>query len=635
VRHVVIGTAGHVDHGKTALVYALTEVHTDRLPEEQRRGITIELGFAPWQISDDVRVSVIDAPGHRKLVHHMIAGASGIDLVLLVVAADEGVMPQTREHIAACKLLGVERAVIAITKLDRVDRDLAELAAEEALELLETDGIAATAVLCSAKTGEGVDELRREVLSVIEQTEDSGDRAQRVRLSVDRVFTVKGAGTVVTGTLVSGSLSLGTPLRILGPERELKASTRGLHVHGEAQEAAAAPTRLAINLGGVSLQDVARGDVITDDAYGTPTRVIDVWLQALEPMRRGSETSIHIGTARSTARLQPVAKVEQLTEGGLARLRLTAPLVTLGGDRFVLRGARVDGPTGAVVGGGVVLDAQPPKRVRAAKRDGLLDALHRKDAAQALSGLAAEQSPRPLLASALPSRFAIDHEQLKEAGAALVGGGELVAVAQVGWLTKAGLEGLSARALELVGTHHKNAPLDVGLKLQTLREQLTAIAGEQASAETIERLTKKPKPKLILSTDSVRLPTFKGAEQNKAAAKALADATAMVSKAALSGVSENALVAELGVDLQQVRSVFAAMVRSQDAVRAADLWFDAKAVTELQGRVEAHLDQEEKLTIAQFKEMTGLGRKQSIPLLEHFDRLKVTRRDGSVRFKGR
>jgi selenocysteine-specific elongation factor SelB len=279
VRHVVIGTAGHVDHGKTALVFALTEVHTDRLPEEQRRGITIELGFAPWRIADDVRVSVIDAPGHRKLVHHMIAGATGIDLVLLVVAADEGVMPQTREHIAACKLLGVERAVIAITKLDRVERDLAELAAEEALELLETEGIAASAVLCSAKSGEGVDDLRAEVLSVIRETDDSGDRAQRVRLSVDRVFTVKGAGTVVTGTLVSGSLSLGTPLRILGPERELKASTRGLHVHGETQEEAAAPTRLAINLAcieqgrplvsGAAIRSEGQVTVI-DSAAGTP-----------------------------------------------------------------------------------------------------------------------------------------------------------------------------------------------------------------------------------------------------------------------------------------------------------------------------------------------------------------------------
>jgi len=635
VRHVVIGTAGHVDHGKTALVYALTEVHTDRLPEEQRRGITIELGFAPWQIAEEVLVSVIDAPGHRKLVHHMIAGATGIDLVLLVVAADEGVMPQTREHIAACKLLGVKRAVIAITKLDRVERDLAELAAEEALELLETEGIEATAELCSAKTGEGVDELRKAVLAAIQQTDDSSNRAQRVRLSVDRVFTVKGAGTVITGTLVSGSLTVGTPLRVLGPKRELQATTRGLHVHGEARDDASAPTRLAINLGGVSLQDVARGDVITDDSHAQPSRVLDVWLQALEPMRRGSEASIHIGTARSTARLQPVAKVEQLAEGGLARLRLTQPLVTVGGDRFVLRGARVDGPTGAVVGGGVVLDAQPPKRVRAAKRNELLDAVHREDAEAALASLVAEQSPRPLLASSLPSRFAIGQERLQQAGSALIESGELFSVAQTGWLTKAGLEALSSRATTLVGDHHKSAPLDVGLKLQTLREQLTAVAGDQASRETIERLTTGPKPKLIIATDSVRLPSFKGAEQNQAAAKALADAITMVRRAALGGVSENALVAELGVEVQQARSIFAAMVRNQDAVRAGDLWFDAHAVTELQGRVEAHLEREEKLTIAQFKKMTGLGRKQSIPLLEHFDRLKVTRREGSDRYKGR
>jgi selenocysteine-specific elongation factor len=306
VRHVVVGTAGHVDHGKTSLVHALTGVQTDRLPEEQRRGITIELGFAPWRIADGVLVSVIDVPGHRRLVHTMIAGASGIDMVLLVVAADEGVMPQTREHVAACKLLDVKRAVVAVTKIDRVERDLAELAAEEAVSLLADHGIEAEAVLCSSRSGEGLEAVRAAVLAAIERGAARPERKRRVRLSVDRVFSVHGSGTVITGTLVEGELAVGAALRVLGPARDTTASARGLHVHGEARDRAAAPTRLAINLGGLTVEDVQRGDVVTDDGHVSPTRTIDAWIDAIEPLERGVEASIYVGTARSGAKVQPV-----------------------------------------------------------------------------------------------------------------------------------------------------------------------------------------------------------------------------------------------------------------------------------------------------------------------------------------
>ncbi|MEM9695859.1 MAG: selenocysteine-specific translation elongation factor, partial [Myxococcota bacterium] len=246
MRHVVIGTAGHVDHGKTTLVEALTGVATDRLPEEQRRGITIELGFAPWRLNDELSASMIDAPGHRKLVHHMVAGASGIDLVLLIVAADEGVMPQTREHIAACRLLAVQRAAVAITKMDRGDPELAELAAEETRELLTEAGFEEPEVaFCSAKTGEGVDEVRAAVVRAIERVKPPS-RARRTRLSIDRIFTVHGAGTVVTGTLVEGRLKTGTDIRIIGDGTELSSSARGLQVHGGERKLVAAPSRVAV-----------------------------------------------------------------------------------------------------------------------------------------------------------------------------------------------------------------------------------------------------------------------------------------------------------------------------------------------------------------------------------------------------
>ena len=628
MRHVVIETAGHVDHGKTSLVHALTGVMTDRLPEEQRRGITIELGFAPWQIADDLLVSIIDAPGHRKLVHHMIAGASGIDIVLLVVAADEGVMPQTREHIAACKLLGVRRAVVAITKIDRADRELGELAAEEAMGLLEEHGIAAEAVLCSGKTGEGIEDVRAKMVEAIETAGLGHDRSGRIRLSVDRVFTVKGSGTVVTGTLVSGELTLGAQLRILGAERELSASARALHVHGETRDRAAAPTRLAINLGGVSLQDVHRGDVITDDAHALPSRVLDVWLQALEPMKRGSEASIFIGTAHSTAKVQPVGHTDVVEEGGLARLRLRTPLVTLGGDRFVLRGARVDGPAGAVIGGGVVLDTQPPRRVRAAKRDTLLTALHDGNARAAIQALTQEHAPRPLLRKNLPSRFSVADSALITAAETLAGEDVLIAVGTTGWVTADAVGALQDRALTLVSEHHKAHPLDPGLKLQTLRAQLTELAGAEVTESVIDALSKAGK--LVIDGDSARLKSFKG---DSASAKVVDQATQALDRAALNGMSENAMNEALDADPKLVKALLAKLIRDEVAIKTADLWFAKSAVDALQRKVVLHLEAEEKLSIAQFKEMTGLGRKQSIPLLEHFDRNKVTKRDGSDRVK--
>ena len=634
MRHVVIGTAGHVDHGKTALVHRLTGVMTDRLPEEQRRGITIELGFAPWRISEDLLVSVIDAPGHRRLVHNMIAGATGIDIVLLVVAADEGVMPQTREHLAACRLLEVRRAVVAVTKIDRVERDLAELAGEEAVELLADSGIAAETVLCSSKTGEGIEDLRAAMLKAIEESGLGHDRAGKVRLSVDRVFTVKGAGTVVTGTLVAGELRLGAPLRILGPSREVAASARALHVHGESREQVAAPTRLAINLGGVSLEEVERGDVITDDPDALPTRVLDVWLQPLEPIKRGSEASIFIGTARSTARVQPVDKVNLLEEPGLCRLRLTTPLVALGNDRFVLRGARVDGPSGAVLGGGRVLDAHPPRALRAAKRAAVLQALQQGDAEAAVAGLCREQSPRPLSAKVLQARLSIDATRLGDAAAVLAKKDALIGVGKRAWVPRDAIDQLKARALALVGAHHKAAPLDPGLKLQTLREQLAALAGPDATEKVLALLTGSKPAALVIAGDSARLPSFRGAEADEAAGKALGDGRRALGTAALEGITENAMTEALAVDVKVTRAVLAKLVRDGESIKAGNLWFHKPAVDGLEAKIRAHLQAEGRLTIAQLKDMTGLGRKQTIPLLEHFDRERVTKRDGSDRVAG-
>jgi selenocysteine-specific elongation factor len=646
VRRFVLGTAGHVDHGKTSLVRALTGVDTDRLPEEKRRGITIELGFAPWSLGGGMEVSLIDVPGHRKLVHAMIAGAIGMELVLLVVAADEGVMPQTREHVAACELLGVRRAVVAVTKLDRVGREVAELAGDEARELLG-DRWEIEVVCCSARTGEGVDAVRDAVQRALAKLPPPRP-GTRARLSVDRVFSVKGAGTVVTGTLIEGKIALGAPLFLVGEAGAQPTAARGLHVHDHAVTLAEAPTRLAVNLANLPLEAVHRGDVVTDDKFARPTRALDVLLHAEETIRRGASAQVYVGTARSAGRID---LLRDATRGGaeapaeapakgqvLARLRLSKPMVVLGGDRFVLRGSDVDGPAGAVLGGGEVLDADPPKRRPKQPRGLVAAALAKGDAQGVVRALCDEAAPRPFPFGAIASRFTLPAAEIRRAADALVGKGELTLIKGFGWLASPQLLDLAATARRLVADHHRKAPLDRGLALETLRQKLAEIAGPEAVAEVVKLAgTKTPgvsgEP-LSIGGDVALLASFGAAPVRADLAGALAAAERAVREAALKGMTEFGVKEATGATPKEVKAILARLVRDGVAVHTGELWFSRTAVDELRARVVAHLGRTPRLTIAEFKEMSGLGRKQVIVLLEQFDREGTTRRDGDDRLPG-
>ena len=316
MRRFVIGTAGHVDHGKTTLVRALTGVDTDRLPEEKRRGISIELGFAPLDLGEGLVASVVDVPGHRRLVRAMIAGATGMELVMLVVAADEGVMPQTREHVAVCELLGLSRALVVVTKADTVDPELAALAGEEAKALLGARW-QADVVTCSARTGAGLDDVRAALRRALAALPPPVKR-EHVRLGVDRVFTVRGAGTVVTGTLVAGKLAAGDTLHVVGERASRATTARALHVHDAAVDRADAPTRLAINLAGVALDEVKRGDVVTTDGALRATTLFDVLLRGEHAVARGVAVTVHVGTASTPARVDAVTATEGFIVPGSA-----------------------------------------------------------------------------------------------------------------------------------------------------------------------------------------------------------------------------------------------------------------------------------------------------------------------------
>jgi len=651
VRRFVLGTAGHVDHGKTTLVRALTGVDTDRLPEEKRRGITIELGFAPWDLGDGMLVSIIDVPGHRRLVHTMIAGATGMEVVLLVVAADEGVMPQTREHIAACELLGIRRTVVAVTKLDRVGEELARLAGEEARELLGAR-FEAEVVTCSAKTGEGLDAVRDAVRRALKRLPPP-DPSSRARLSIDRAFSVRGSGTVVTGTLVEGRIAAGQPLFVVGDQGAKPTSARGLHIHDHQVSVAEAPTRLAINLAGLSLDAVHRGDVLTDDPSATPTSLLDVALQAAAALKPGAKASLYVGTARTTARIDLVggggaaAKEDEDASRptALVRLKLERPLVVVGGDRFVLRGSDVEGPSGAVIGGGVVLDARPPRARPRTKRRIVLEALAAADPSATIQALVSEAAPRHFERAALASRFVLRANALAKAADSLADRGAVTRLKGEGWVDRAALVGLASTARKLVAEHHKAAPLDRGLVLETLRRQLTAIAGADAAEEAM-RLAAAPSgasraagsldgEPIVVEGDIVRLASFGTRGIDPSVAGVVAIAARVLADAALKGMTEFGLREATGTNPKELRAVLAKLARDGLALHAGELWFSRASFDDLKARVVERLRATPRLTIADFKSLSGLGRKQAIVLLEQLDREGVTRRDGDDRVPAR
>ncbi len=630
MRRFVVGTAGHVDHGKTTLVRALTGVDTDRLVEEKRRGITIELGFAPLRLADDLDVSVIDVPGHRKLVHTMIAGAVGMELVLLVVAADEGVMPQTREHVAACELLGIRHAVVALTKTDRADEDLVELARQDVAELL-SGRFEHVTVPCSARSGQGLEALRDALgraLRALPRPEESA----RARLAVDRVFTVKGAGAVVTGTLVRGTLSVGERLRVVGPEGEREAEVRGLHVHDHAVERADAPTRLAINLGGLGHEDVHRGDVVTTDAYVGPTRRLDAELVLHAEPRPRAAIEVYAGTRRAVGRLR-ILEAATPERRALGRLTLTEPLVLTGGDRFVLRVGSHKGADGAVVGGGTVLDTSPPTRRDKSTRAASLRAVIAKDAATAARTFAAESAPRALSDAELERRLGDFGQAVRRAGDKLADRGEVSRLKDEGFVDRAAVVALAERARKLTREHHEAHPLDRGIPLETLRRRLLERTSAGVAAEAIRWAAKKigeGEPLVVLG-DVAKSADF---VEGLGAGGPLDGIRRALEGAALKGLGEHAVTELVGATAKDVRALLAKLVRDGAAVSAGGQWFLKESVDALRQRLFDHFAKSDVLTIAEFKELSGLGRKQAIPLLELFDREGTSVRKGDDRVRG-
>jgi selenocysteine-specific elongation factor len=642
VKRVVVGTAGHVDHGKTALVQALTGIDTDRLAEEKRRGITIELGFAHLALPGGIVAGVVDVPGHERFVRAMAAGAGGIDVVILVVAADEGIMPQTREHLDICRLLGVPRGVVAVTKSDLLPglgADWLPLLEEEIETACAGTFLESAAVVpVSARTGEGLPRLV-EVLSALSAEVPERPADGPLFLPVDRAFTLKGFGTVVTGTLLSGTLAEEDALALVPPSAavgELRART--VQVHGKSAPRAAAGQRTAVNLPGVEASAISRGQVLVHPGVVPSTSILDVELSLLaaspRPVRHRSRLLLHVGTAQVPCAVALVDGRPEIAPGdtGVAQLRLAAPVGALPGQRFILRGFRTIEGRGKTLGGGRVLAILPRKRRRGRPENAeQLRILAGGDADARLLVVLDMAGPAGLSADALLGRTALSQravqaglERLGARGQALLFDRDRRA-----WVAASVARGLQARILEALAAFHAAHPLAAGAGREELRGRLPPVTDPRLFARLLAQLQERTE--IAVDGDMVRLRSHSAASGGQGGA--LKDCVAAILKAgALAPPRVVDLPGLAAAPVADVTAVLKLLAAEGIAVRVSpEIWFDGAAVAGLRERLVTHLRAHKEISTPEFKELVGATRKHVIPLAEYFDREKVTLRVGEKR----
>jgi len=635
MRSVIIGTAGHIDHGKTALVRALTGVDADRLPEEKRRGITIDLGFAELDLGD-VRVGFVDVPGHERFVKNMLAGAHGIDAVALVVAADEGVMPQTREHFDICSLLEISAGLVVITKTDTVDEELLELVRAEVEELVVGSFLeGAPVVAASARTGQGIEELKA-TLRAVALAAPSRSTDTVARLPVDRAFTMRGFGAVVTGTLVAGEIAEGAEMELL--PAHLRVRVRGVQVHGAPVRAAGAGQRTAVNLGGVEAAAVERGMVLAPAGRLLSTQIMDARVRVLagapRPLRSRQRVRVHHGTAEVLARVQVLEASGEIAPGasGLAQLRLELPVAALPGERFILRSYSPQ----QTVAGGDILDAHAAKhrgRDRSAAR-ARLSALAGAGAAARLAYFVETAGERGLRRAELAARTGWRDEALDAAlGEAKTRG--LVEEAEGVAVGRELFERLVGGAVAEVKEFHRREPLARGMARELLRERLFARAAPEIFRAALARA--EASGSLVAERELVRA-SGHTLELSPADAELRDRLERIYREAALEAPTlEEALAGAGGAGgrREHARKIFQLLVGAGTLVRVReDLFFHRAALDRLVASLRdygARHEPERLIDVAAFKELSGVTRKYAIPLLEYFDRERVTRRAGDKR----
>lgn len=613
----VIGTAGHIDHGKSTLVKALTGIDPDRLQEEKERGMTIDLGFAWLRLPGGHEASVVDVPGHERFIKNMLAGVGGIDLALLVIASDEGIMPQTEEHLAILELLRVRQAVVALTKRDLVEDDWLELVHADVEERLARSRFAGSPVVAvSATTGVGLDELQRTIEARLIDTPPKPNRG-RPRLPIDRVFTVSGFGTVVTGTLIDGPLEVGQELEI--QPGGIRTRARGIQSHRQKVERALPGARAAVNVGGVAVDDLRRGQVLTQVGWLRPTTAVDVRLQVLgnaPALAHNAEVSFHTGSAEVAARVRLLdGDVLLPGESGWAQLSLDAPVALVKGDLFVIRSPN------ETVGGGEVVDVYA-RRHRRREREVIekLRILERGD-------------PREIVLQSLDGPFGADPAGVRERTGLTAAEvtSALDALAAAGDVTKVGDRYVSRPALERLQASvegelrrfHERHPLRPGMPREELRSRLRLHARDVGPF--LDHLAHHQV--LVLEDSIARLPAHAvalSAEQEEQVHRFLTDLRASpFAPPTLAELAERHRVDEEILNVLVTRGL---IVRVSDEIA-----FDAASFTEMQQRVVARMEQSGSLTVSEVRDLLDTSRKYALALMEYFDQQRLTRRVGDTR----
>ncbi len=632
-KRVILGTAGHIDHGKTTLVKALTGIDTDRLKEEKKRGITIELGFAHLELPSGVRLGIVDVPGHERFIKNMVAGASGVDLVALVVAADEGVMPQTREHLEICQLLGVKSGVVVLTKKDLVEEDWLELVKEDVAEALKGTFLeGAPMVAVSAVTGEGLPELIQVLDELVAQVPDRPAEGP-FRLPVDRVFIIKGFGTVVTGTALSGRLHLGDEV-VLYP-KGLSSRVRRIQVHGEDRDQAEAGLRTALNLQGVEKDEVERGHVVAHSGVLQPSYILDLDLHYLssapKPLLHNTRVRFHIGTSELLGRIVLIGqdKVEP-GQRALAQIRLESPVVCWRGDHFVIRSYS---PM-VTIGGGVVLDPLARRRKRSQRhqleelkllRDGSLEdiVLYHLDRAGVL-GLSQDK---------LALRISLFGPPLEELLSKLSRQGQLKRVVVEGrplYLSQKIYQQLKEEVCKRLAKFHEKFPLRPGLAKEDLRQRLPSGLDSRVFEKMLEEL--EAKGKIVREKELVRLASHKIvlAEDLERLKTQIEEA---FRQEGFQPRDKDEILAQFRENPSLTVEIYQLLLKEGHLVRIKEnLVYHADIIEEIKRRVKAFFKDHQEMAVGDFRKLLdGASRKYLIPLLEYLDRERFTMRLGDKR----
>lgn len=619
MRYVILGTAGHIDHGKSSLVKALTGIDPDRLKEEKERGITIDLGFADLTYPEDLTVGIVDVPGHERLIRNMLAGAGGIDLVLLVIAADEGIMPQSREHLSICNLLKIKSGLIAITKSDLAEKDWLDLVIDETRDFVKDTFLeGAEIVPLSSKTGFNLDLLKEKIKEAALRVEPKPVK-EVFRLPIDRVFTLKGFGTVVTGTLISGSISLDEPVEIL--PSGLISRVRGLHSHGHAIQKAYAGQRVAINLQGVDKEALMRGDVAITPKTITPTRTIDARIELLDnvpPLKSKSLVHLHISTSETIARVILYDREElKPKDSCFCQLRLSDPVIALSGDRFILRRFS---PV-ITIGGGTVLDPSPSRRKRTEGTNDL-EMLEEGALPEKIAVKVKKSGLEGMDLRSLSGWIKADTPAIEGSIRILLDDGRLIKLDNR-LLHIDVYRNITSAILNTVRDSHKKNPLIPGIQKEELRTQL------KVPREIWGALLSAIKD-IAAEKDIVHLRDFRAASTDESLISS--GIISVLEKARFQPPSKEEVSEALNVPIKTVTDMLKLLSKEGKLVRINDsMYITASVHTEMLGILRSFYAGHPSMTVAEFRDLLGTSRKYALPFLEYLDSNKMTLRVGDVR----